>query len=416
MAMPLGLAAPTAVLPILPGSAFPFTVPGVQHQQAMPQKPANAAALSASNTRCPFGSTGFTPPVEIDATGKGTISLLQEFVQSSRGFHLPPKCPILHWEFTSRLVGSSTLEFRAAVGFLLDGVPHYTAGAWLPSKKAAQRDAAEGALNLFVESWGGTLTLGMQVSRQQTSSQVTLSTTSGSDAGSDGSRWMNSGCSTPPLPSMSTTYRKNAEQVLETFCHSHHGTAGARLEWTVTWTDSRCEAILDLNVYNVPHRFSAGTFDREHEARRSTSCRVLWYLRHPDFIDMYEVDPVAMVTVARKLPPPPSRWMSSDAEESALHAAERKTTIMRLQNRLQQVFGGQLKPGERVWEWSFEYEQKKDNWPTMCRASIHVPAIGRDFHGSWSRGQRDAQIDACAHVAAFLDGGHDQEQVTQQNA
>merc|ERR1711971_183616 len=88
------------------------------------------------------------------ATGtKGAISMLQEFVQCSQNFHIPPNYPVLQWSFDSQMADSATLEFRAVVAFLLEGVPHHVAGTWQLKKKDAQRDAAERALGLFVGRW-----------------------------------------------------------------------------------------------------------------------------------------------------------------------------------------------------------------------------------------------------------------------
>jgi len=352
------------------------------------------SSIACVHPRCTCGRADTNAVVD-DSSGKGAISTLQEFVQSSRGFHLPSRCPILHWNFASQIVGSSTLEFRAVAGFLLDGVPHYVVGSWLPSKKAAQRDAAEGSLNLFTKSWGGALTLGMRA-QKPISRSITPSTAAGSDSESEESNRAS-------LLSNMAALRKTSVQVLEMHCHRDPGLTAASLQWTVTWDDGLCEAALELDVHNVPHRFAAGSYKTLEDAYQNTACRVLWYLRHPDFINMYEVDAVKMVGVAAKLPSPPAQWMSSDTEESAMHAAERKTTVMRLQNRLQQVFSGRLKPGERVWEWSYEYDHKSENMPPLCRAIIHLAVLGRDFQGAWARGQRDAQILACEEVSACLD-------------
>merc|ERR1719443_1156367 len=89
--------------------------------------------------------------------GHGPISQLQEFVQSSRAYPVAPHRQILQWSFQTRMADSVTLEFRATVAFLLEGVPHHVAGSWRTSKKLAQRATAEQALRFFVGRWGSHL-------------------------------------------------------------------------------------------------------------------------------------------------------------------------------------------------------------------------------------------------------------------
>ncbi|CAE8586677.1 unnamed protein product, partial [Polarella glacialis] len=83
--------------------------------------------------------------------------------------------------------------------------------------------------------------------------------------------------------------------------------------------------------------------------------------------------------------------------------AERKTTIMRVQNHLQQAFARQLEAGARVWYWSFEKDLQDKGWPSLCRATVHIPLASRTVTGSWTRGQREAQIQTCAIVSDFLE-------------
>ena len=82
---------------------------------------------------------------------RGPISQLQEYVQeaSKSTCALPANFSVLQWDLSTR-ASSANLEFRATVSFFLEGVPHHVAGVWKPSKKVAQRDAAERALELYV--------------------------------------------------------------------------------------------------------------------------------------------------------------------------------------------------------------------------------------------------------------------------
>jgi len=89
--------------------------------------------------------------------------------------------------------------------------------------------------------------------------------------------------------------------------------------------------------------------------------------------------------------------------------AERKTAVMRAQNRLQQAFARLLKPGQSVLEWSFETDTVVAEWPPLCRATAHVRVADRDFVGEWAKGQRNAQLSVCTQIMAFLDGEHASE-------
>merc|ERR1712176_1202257 len=83
--------------------------------------------------------------------------------------------------------------------------------------------------------------------------------------------------------------------------------------------------------------------------------------------------------------------------------AERKTILMRVQNRIQQMYARQLAPGQSVWELTTENDEQDTEWPCLCRATVHLPVVERSFTGNWVRGGREAQIDTCLLVADFLD-------------
>lgn len=305
--------------------------------------------------------------------GRGPISLLQEFVQCSTQFQAPQHRPILQWGFDTRMENFTSLEFRATVAFVLDGLPHHVAGGWRPSKKLAQRDAAERSLSFFVGRWG----------------EVLLMQQGGS-------------LSNPSCPARDGI---SPSADLESCLRTSALCEGSELRWSIEREGERCCAVLELDLLGVRHKFPGQPCGTEEAARTDTVRRVLWYLRLPGFEDAFEPDPEAPAITALQIPSPPANWANSaQEEEDALQVAERKTVLMRLQNRLQQEYGRLLKPGQSMWEWTYETNDSDEGWPPLCRATVHIPVAGREFTGGWARGQREAQIDASARLVAFLDG------------
>merc|ERR550537_1703021 len=84
---------------------------------------------------------------------KGSVAMLQEYLQSSKRFHPPPGHPVLEWTYQERMVEHTALEFCATGAFMIDGVPHHVTGEWASNKQAAKRDNANRALGLFVNQW-----------------------------------------------------------------------------------------------------------------------------------------------------------------------------------------------------------------------------------------------------------------------
>lgn len=93
---------------------------------------------------------------------------------------------------------------------------------------------------------------------------------------------------------------------------------------------------------------------------------------------------------------PTSPGPKSQAEAELL---ERKTTVMRLQNRLQKIFAKQLTPGKSVWCWRYE----KNEVDHTFQASVHISLLDRSFTGGWAATHQAAQMEACNQLAAFLD-------------
>jgi len=339
-------------------------------------------------------------PGQGEVAGKGAISLLQEFIQCSKQFQAPQHRPILQWGFDTRMPDFTTLEFRATVAFVLDGVPHHVAGAWHLSKKIAQRDAAERALGFFVGSWGEALLVLEQGGAPAACGPSPPSAAEAAKAGLQPREV--SALEDHPLAGFAGQQPREV-RALEEFVGAFMGTKG-QPRWQLRWDGDRCTALFEMALLGVPHKFSGAAERREELAYADTARRVLWYFRCPGYEDAFEPDPTAPAVTAREIPTPPANWASDNSEEDALHVAERKTALMRVQNRLQQAFARQLRPGQSVWEWSYQTDSNDAGWPPLCRATVHIPVAGKDFTGDWARGQRDAQIDASAQVTAFLDG------------
>lgn len=100
---------------------------------------------------------------------------------------------------------------------------------------------------------------------------------------------------------------------------------------------------------------------------------------------------------------PPTNWATDDSENSVIRSAELRTIVMRLRNRLEQAFAGQLRPGQGVWDWTYETDDHDSEQPLRCRAAVCIPAAGRSFTCSWESSQLEAQIAVSQQVADFLD-------------
>jgi len=348
---------------------LPLQLPQLFQQQALPQQPRPQQQQQRPQHRQPQDPLPLHQEGDEQAAGKGVISLLQEFVQCSRQFHAPQHRPILQWSFDNRMADFATLEFRGTVAFLLDGVPHHVAGAWHASKKIAQRDTAERALSFFVTRWGEQLLLDQD--GQSSAPQVTRGA--------------------PELT------------ILEEFCQTSSIVDKVPPSWSFVTENGEHRAQVELVLLGVSHKFAGGAKATQKEAVVDTCRRVLWYLQCPGFEELYSPDPDCPAVTAKEIPGPPANWASDAAEGCAVQVAERKTALMRVQNRIQQTYARQLRPGQSVWEWRYEVDENDASWPPLCRATVHIPVAERSFTGSWARGQRDAQIEACQIVSTYLD-------------
>eukprot|EP00930_Biecheleria_cincta_P070454 TRINITY_DN5808_c1_g1_i1.p1 TRINITY_DN5808_c1_g1~~TRINITY_DN5808_c1_g1_i1.p1 ORF type:complete len:455 (-),score=74.29 TRINITY_DN5808_c1_g1_i1:490-1854(-) len=359
--------APTAELPMQQEAH----TAGQKSRPAAPEKRSKAQKeKQRSRQQCgkPGGSSlsqQTEKTVQEDASGRGVISLLQEFVQCSKQFPVPQHQPILQWSFDSHMAGLTTLEFRAQVSFLLDGVPHHVAGSWQSSKRQAQRDVAERCLVFFIGSWGAYL---LEHSSEDSSTMI-------------------------------GTKAKTPISCLEEFCLNFAACRGQPPIWSQEWDGDRCRVFVELDMLGVPHKFAGDYCSNEDAAKTDTAKRVLWYFQASGYENTFEPDPKSLAITGNDIPAPPANWPSPSEEGDYMEAAQRKTALMRIQNRLQQTFGRQLKPGQSIWEWSYE----ADPADSFYKAKVYIPAAGQFFEGSWARSQREAQLETCQHISAFLD-------------
>jgi len=325
-----------------------------------------------------IGRQGSGNSSSAETVAKGPISQLQEFVQGAKLFPMPPKCPVLQWEFDTRMTGTSW-EFRATVAFLLDGVPHHALGEWKASKKVAQRDVAERALGLFVHRWGEILSL----------------QTSGAE------RQSNPLLKTDPEDIEGETRR------LVHFCRGHTPVQIPTPRWSHRWENGQFQAFVEVRLMEVPHTFPGKPCQSLEAAYADSAKRVLWYLQCPGYEEAFEPDLEYTKAAALTIPEPSGSWAKDDESESEdQQLAERKTKILRVQNHLQQAYSQQLEEGMAVWFWSYEHERspQEKGGPCLFRATAQVPLASRAFVGAWVRGRREAQIDTCVQISAFLDG------------
>jgi hypothetical protein len=319
---------------------------------------------------------------------KGPIALLQEFVQGSKEFALPPNYSALQWTYDSRMASKAALEYRATVAFFLEGVPHHAAGTWHASKKDAQRDTADRALRLFVGKWG------KDVLPMNPHADVCLDDGREAEGNTEGDEESD-----------------DVEQLLESFCKKSSACDGPP-RWSIEYGHVRsecqqrgtCFAIVELQLVGVPHKLAGALQDTESEARADAARRALWYLQCPGFEAAFEPERFVCGKASKQnIATPPSDWLHDESSRDAIADANRKTIVMKTQNRLQQAFSRQLQAGVGVWDWTYETDPNDPEWPPLFRATVHVALVDRSFVGDWARGQREAQIEAIGRVNAFLD-------------
>lgn len=343
------------------------------------------------------------------ADSRGPISQLQEFVQEEgRIFRMPANCSVLQWGYSTRMAGSS-LEFRATVAFILSGVPHHVAGMWMSAKKRAQRDAAERALGVCATP------------RREDPLLKRIESSSFSTAKVEQERRQveTSPCSTPEVGLEPraicwadwTDLELDLEDGLKTevddlkdYCFKKGSPPPV---WSYKFDDvDGCQAFVEIKLNGVAHTFSGQKCPDEGMAEVDVARRVLWYLGVPGMEDTFEPDFDNARAAGQEIPEPmTTNWVrdgDSDGEDKQL--AEKKTVVMRVQNRLQQLYARQLEAGTSIWRWQYVKDKKDRQWPPRCRAVVNVPLANQTFASDWVRGQREAQIDACEKVLEFVEG------------
>ncbi|CAJ1348062.1 unnamed protein product [Effrenium voratum] len=368
------------------------TVPAMQYPMNVDRAMMSQPVYSDIQMQSPIwtnqsSNSDSAPESSPTRSSKGPISKLQEFVQSSKAHPLPSSCAVLQWSHENRMAGSS-LQFRATTSFLLDGVPHHVLGGWWPSKKQSQRDAAERALAFFIGVCG----------QELAKSEIPMNKT------------------------RSTSCRNGEVEVsdLENF-------VAEPIKWNCRWEtqengDALCKATVEFTYLGVPHVFAGKDCTTKAAARSDTAKRVLWYLHCPGYQNGFEVEQDLVKSLALAIPEPspgtwPPSWESpasptnrgeaspcsplspqrSHSEQAEL--LERKTTVMRLQNRLQKIFARQLTPGKSVWCWRYDKNEEDQTF----QASVSIALLDRTFSGGWATTHQAAQMEACNRLTAFLE-------------
>jgi len=328
---------------------------------------------------------------EEEATEKGVIAQLQEFVQGSKECPMPANCSILQWDYDDQRMVNQSLEFRAKVAFFLDGVPHHALGTWQSSKRGAKRDVAERALCLFVTRWG-------------CSAGRDLETKGASDVAPESDARVAPGAGNLPLQAQDSA----EAQALIAFCCSPpvlgqpvFVTSASPPRWSHEWESGECQALVEIELLGVAHTFPGLAKPSLIEAYSDAARRVLWYLQCPGYEDIFEPD--LGPDHANEIREPPANWMKDKAlREDDKEVAEKKTVLMRLQNRLQQNYSRHIEVGKSAISWTYERNTDKGR-PQLVRATAYIPAADRRFTGAWKTTQREAQFDVCHHVSEFLD-------------
>lgn len=399
-----------SVSPVTPAQSMMLFLPSTPVNPMAQVNQLDMLPLQRSYSRSNSGGSPsevlLTPSSEVSQrSSKGPISKLQEFVQSSKAHPLPSSCAVLQWSHENRMAGSS-LQFRATTAFLLDGVPHHILGGWWPSKKQAQRDAAERALSFFVGVCGQEV-----VNNGASSANQKEPLEAGVIEGSD----------------------KNSPDEVRRLEKFVDGPVKWNCRWQAQDQDSAlealCRATVELSFLGVPHVFAGRPCSSKAAAMADTSKRVLWYLQCPGFESAFEINQDEVKSMAQAIPEPaPGAWPpSQDAPGSPSTIApssdneadmspgsvggsptpqanqaellERKTTVMRLQNKLQKIFTKQLTPGKSVWCWRYEKNEEDGTF----RASVHIPLLDKTFSGSWAATHQSAQMEACTKLCDFLE-------------
>merc|ERR1711964_513761 len=136
------------------------------------------------------------------------------------------------------------------------------------------------------------------------------------------------------------------------------------------------QAFVEIELLGVTHTFPGCAKPSLTEACQDTARRVMWYLGCPGFEDSFEAD--LGTDNAKEIREPPADWMKDkDMQEDNEKTAEKKTVLMRLQNRLQQTYARQIEVGKSAICWSYERSTVDKGKVSLVRATAYIPAAGR---------------------------------------
>mmetsp|Transcript_78330 Transcript_78330/g.227252 ORF Transcript_78330/g.227252 Transcript_78330/m.227252 type:complete len:263 (+) Transcript_78330:56-844(+) len=192
------------------------------------------------------------------------------------------------------------------------------------------------------------------------------------------------------------------ESALEYFCRAHSACGDRPPRWSAAVDDRGVVAQVDIDLLGVPHKFAGAACASGAAARADTAKRVLWYLQCSGYEECFKVPMMPAMRGDRIHGPPAGAWTDTDSSACDKLAAERRTALMRVQNRLQRELSSVIPLGRSVWNWSYEAAQPSAGRP-RCRAVATVPGLGRSFSGPWASGKREAQIEASLVIERYLD-------------
>mmetsp|Transcript_70273 Transcript_70273/g.121780 ORF Transcript_70273/g.121780 Transcript_70273/m.121780 type:complete len:284 (+) Transcript_70273:101-952(+) len=231
------------------------------------------------------------------AEDKGVISQLQEFIQGSKDWKAPAGRPVLDWVFDERKDKAGASEFRATVTFVLDGVPHHVAGEWYSAKNQTKRDLAERVLRLYVTTWGEQLLEGRS-QRAVQSQRYGSATQAGKTAKQDAEKQV---------------------KEIEEFLRASQSSGDAAPRWSFSWSlgENECQAIVEVTLHGVAHKFIGKKEKNEDAAKLDTAKRTAWYLQCPGYEEEFDIDPAARATT---IPPPPANWIHGMTDQNSAKA------------------------------------------------------------------------------------------------
>eukprot|EP00927_Polykrikos_kofoidii_P072775 TRINITY_DN68868_c0_g1_i1.p1 TRINITY_DN68868_c0_g1~~TRINITY_DN68868_c0_g1_i1.p1 ORF type:complete len:436 (-),score=73.61 TRINITY_DN68868_c0_g1_i1:111-1337(-) len=392
-------------------------------------------------TSCPQDSAQGTVPADravSDETGNdcgggggrggddevNSVSLLQEYIQGCSAF--APQRKILTWNFDEQLENETKLQFRANVVCHIGDVPHHFVGGWQTSKKKAQKDAADRVRCFLGRRYESPPAPHDTLSLPNIHGRM-AAPRSQAQASAKQQLYPVSAVTVDDAPSQLISE-------LENICGGGGGLGSdGPVEWSLeedqTSDSILYRATLTVSTHSVPFKFCGSWCATAFEARKDTAERVLWYFGK-GFESFVAPRGSAKPNSANRMLPPARLPTASSQGHSVVgggggggggnsaatadgesilavssgndheQLVKDKTVAMYVQNVLQKQFSKDTPPGQRVWVWDYEPDPSDHQ---VFRATVKVPAWGRQFVGEWSRGKKLAQRSACLIVRDHLD-------------